>query len=203
MKIKNISIVCSVLLLISGAVFGEDQDMLKTATFAGGCFWCMQPPFDRVNGVKETIVGYTGGHTKNPAYYDVVTGNTGHAESIQIKYNPHIVSYEELLDVFWMNIDPTTPDRQFVDVGSQYRPAIFYHDQEQKNLAQESLKRLDSSGRFKSPIKTEITKAGAFYRAEVYHQEYYKKKPLEYNLYRFGSGRDQYLKRIWGKQYKH
>lgn len=169
-----------------------------TATFAGGCFWCMEPPFDKLDGVIETIVGYTGGHTENPTYEEVSSGTTGHAESIEVIYDPSKVTYEKLLEVFWRNIDPTDPGGQFVDRGSSYRSAIFYHNEEQKRLAEASKQRLQESGRFNKPIVTEIVPAGPFYRAEEYHQDYYKKNPIRYKFYRLGSGRDRFLRKAWG-----
>jgi peptide-methionine (S)-S-oxide reductase len=172
---------------------------LEKATFAGGCFWCMEPPYDKIKGVVSTTPGYTGGSKENPTYEEVSSGRTGHAESVEILYDPSQVSYSQLLDVFWHNIDPTTKDRQFVDTGSQYRTAIFYHSEEQKRLAEESKARLEKSGKFGKPIVTEIVPAGKFYPAEEYHQDYYKKNPGRYKFYRFNSGRDQYLKRIWGE----
>ena len=181
---------------------GEGKMKLEKATFAGGCFWCMQPPFDKLKGVKQTTVGYTGGQKVDPTYKEVSAGITGHTESIEVLYNPAEVSYQELLDVFWHNIDPTTPHRQFNDEGTQYRTAIFYHSEEQKRLALETKKKLDQSGRFGKPIVTEITAASKFYPAEEYHQEYYKKSPYPYKFYRFASGRDQYIEKIWGKKQK-
>ncbi len=173
---------------------------MDIATFAGGCFWCMEPPFEKLKGVMEVIAGYTGGHTVNPKYEEVSSGRTGHAEAVEVHYDPAQITYAELLDVFWHNIDPTTRDRQFVDMGSQYRTAIFYHNEEQKRLAEESKKRLEASGRFGKPIVTEIVTAGPFYPAEEYHQDYYKKSATRYKFYRFNSGRDQYLEKIWGKE---
>ena len=178
------------------------NDAVKTrkATFAGGCFWCMQPPFDELTGVVSTTVGYTGGQQKNPTYQDVTHGKTGHAESIEIIYDPSKISYDELLSIFWRNIDPTTRDGQFVDMGRQYRTAIFYHSAEQKKHAYASKAELEKSDRFKAPIVTEITPASTFYVAEEYHQKYYKKNPAGYKRYRRGSGRDQFLSRVWGSQ---
>ncbi len=170
------------------------------ATFAGGCFWCMQPPFEKLQGVISVTAGYTGGWKENPTYEGVSSGRTGHAESVEIVYDPAKITYQKLLDVFWRNIDPTTKDRQFVDIGTQYRTAIFYHDEEQKKEAEESKARLERSGRFGKPIVTEIVPAGRFYPAEEYHQDYYKKSAVRYKFYRFNSGRDQYLKRIWGSE---
>lgn len=175
-----------------------DDNLLK-ATFAGGCFWCMEHPFEKLDGVKSVISGYTGGTEKNPTYKQVSAGSTGHTEAVEILYDPAKIAYADLLDVFWRQINPTTPDRQFVDIGSQYRSAIFYHDEGQERLAFESKDRWEKDGRFGSPIVTEIVSAGKFWPAEDYHQDYYKKSPLRYKYYRFGSGRDQYLNKIWGK----
>lgn len=177
----------------------EEGDAAK-ATFAGGCFWCMEPPFEKLPGVISVTSGYTGGRTENPTYDEVSSGSTGHAEAVEILYDPGKITYSKLLDVFWRNIDPTTRDRQFVDIGNQYRTAIFYHDKDQKRLAEESKAALDRSGRFGKPIVTEIVPAGRFYPAEEYHQDYYKKSSARYKFYRFNSGRDQYLRRIWGDE---
>ncbi len=155
--------------------FGEH---LKKATFAGGCFWCVEADFEKVDGVVEAISGYSGGAETNPTYEAVSSGRTGHTEVVQVIYDPQKVSYDELLDVFWRHSDPTDPNGQFVDRGSQYRPAIFYHDEEQKRLALASKKALEKSGRFDRPIATEIVLLTAFYRAEEYHQDYYKKSKL-------------------------
>ncbi len=173
---------------------------LEKATFAGGCFWCMEPAFDHLEGVVSVTVGYTGGTVKAPTYEQVSSGSTGHAESIQVVYDPSKISYSKLLDVFWHNIDPTVQNRQFCDVGRQYRTAIFYHSDEQKRLAEESKKALEASGKIKGPIYTEITPASEFYPAEEYHQHYYKKNPVRYNFYRLECGRDSRLKEIWGKE---
>jgi len=178
---------------------GESGELTK-ATFAGGCFWCMEPPYDKLPGVTSTTSGYTGGTKKNPTYEEVSAGKTGHAEAVEVLYDPKKVTYQQLLDAFWQNVNPTTVDRQFSDAGSQYRTGIFYHDEEQKKLALESKKKLEASGKFSEPIVTEITPASEFYPAEDYHQDYYMKNPIRYKMYRFGSGRDQYLKRVWGKE---
>ncbi len=170
----------------------------STATFAGGCFWCMEPPFDKLDGVISTTSGYTGGRTKNPTYQQVSAGVTGHAEAIRVIYDPEKVGYEKLLTVFWHNIDPTTPDRQFCDSGNQYRTAIFFTDEGQRLLAEESKTALMKTKPFKEAIVTEIVPAGAFYEAEEYHQDFYKKNPVRYKLYRFNCGRDQRLKELWG-----
>jgi peptide-methionine (S)-S-oxide reductase len=179
------------------AAKGAVDDRLAVATFAGGCFWCMEPPFDELPGVVSTTSGYTGGSKVNPTYEQVSSGKTGHAEAMQVRYDPTRISYEKLLDVFWRNIDPLTANRQFCDRGPQYRSAIFYHDEEQRRLAQSSKQALD--GRFGEPIVTEIEPAGAFYPAEEYHQDYYKKNPLRYKLYRWNCGRDARLTEVWGR----
>jgi len=171
---------------------------LETATFAGGCFWCMEHPFDEIPGVVSVTSGYTGGWKKNPAYEEVSAGGTGHAESVQVVYDPSKVTYEKLLNVFWHNIDPSTKDRQFCDSGHQYRSAIFYHDEEQHRLALQSKELLEKHKPFKGPVETEIVQATQFYPAEDYHQHYYKKNPIRYNYYRFICGRDQKLNDLWG-----
>jgi len=170
----------------------------EKATFAGGCFWCMEAPFDKLPGVVSVTSGYTGGNVKNPTYKQVSAGGTGHAEAVQIVYDPARIGYTKLLDVFWRNTDPTVADRQFCDVGSQYRPGIFYHSEEQRLLALKSKGSLEKSKPFKELIVTEVTKAGEFYPAEEYHQQYYKKNPIRYRYYRNGCGRDQRLKELWG-----
>ena len=173
---------------------------LRKATFAGGCFWCVESDLEKVDGVVEVISGYTGGTKEDPTYKEVSAGVTGHVEAVQVLYDPSKVSYEKLLDVFWRHVDPTDPSGQFVDRGSQYHSAIFYHNDEQKRLAEESKARLDSSGKFDRPVVTEILPAGPFYVAEDYHQDYYKKSPLRYKFYRLNSGRDQFLENVWGKE---
>jgi len=160
----------------------------------------MEPPFDKLKGVLSTTSGYTGGHKENPTYKEVSSGTTGHAESVEVLFNPSVVTYEELLEVFWRNIDPTAKGRQFSDVGTQYRTAIFYHNETQKRLAEESKEKLEKSGKFDKPVMTEIVPAGTFYPAEEYHQDYYIKNPVRYKLYRIGSGRDRFLKRVWGTE---
>ncbi|MBI3343856.1 MAG: peptide-methionine (S)-S-oxide reductase MsrA [Gammaproteobacteria bacterium] len=176
----------------------ESPDQYGRATFAGGCFWCMEPPFDKLDGVISTTSGYTGGHQKNPTYQEVSAGGTGHTESVQVVYDPKRVSYEELLKVFWRNIDPTVRDAQFCDHGQQYRTAIFYHDDKQRELAERSKEALDKTKPFKEPIVTEITPANIFYPAEDYHQDFYKKNPVRYKFYRYNCGRDQRLEQLWG-----
>jgi peptide-methionine (S)-S-oxide reductase len=172
---------------------------LETAIFAGGCFWCMEPPFDALKGVESTISGYIGGKEPNPTYEEVSSGRTGHVEAIQITFNPSVVSYAQLLEVFWKNIDPLDPDGQFCDKGPQYLTAIFYRGDEQKRLAEKSLEEWKASKRFKEPIATRIEEAATFYKAEDYHQDYYKLNPARYKFYRFACGRDARLEQIWGK----
>lgn len=184
--------------MIAEAGAGSMPHMEK-ATFAGGCFWCMVPPFEKLEGVKEVISGYTGGHKVNPTYEEVSAGTTGHVEAVEVTYDPTRVTYEKLLDVFWRQINPTDAGGQFVDRGSSYKSAIFYHNEEQKRLAEESKKKLEQSGRFDKPIITEIRPAAPFYRAEEYHQDYWKKNPIRYKFYRYNSGRDQFLAKVWGK----
>jgi peptide-methionine (S)-S-oxide reductase len=170
----------------------------SVAIFAGGCFWCVESDFDRVPGVVATISGYTGGHTANPTYEEVSRGGTGHAESVEVVFDPKKVSYEKLLEVFWVSIDPTVKDRQFCDTGTQYRTAIFYSDDAQRRAAEESKKKIEATKPFKAPIVTEITRAGPFYPAEDYHQDFYRKNPVRYKFYRTGCGRDARLKELWG-----
>jgi methionine-S-sulfoxide reductase len=182
----------------SKADASKQKPGLETATFAGGCFWCMQPPFDKTKGVVSTVVGYTGGQEKNPTYEQVSSSRTGHREAIQVKYDPAQVSYDQLLDVFWRSFDPTQADGQFADIGPQYRAAVYFHSEEQKRQAEESKRRLAQSGKFSKPIVTEILPAGPFYAAEEYHQKYYLKHPEEYRRYAVGSGRYPFLERTWG-----
>lgn len=177
----------------------ERPGNLHTATFAGGCFWCTEADFEKLEGVKEVVSGYTGGQKENPAYEEVSAGGTGHVEAVQVFYDPEKVSYQELLDYFWRHIDPTDSGGQFVDRGAQYRPMIFYHDEEQRRLAEASKKALDESGRFDQPVTTEIVKFTRFYRAEDYHQDYYRNHSLKYKFYRWNSGRDQFLEKAWEK----
>ncbi|MCB1909376.1 MAG: peptide-methionine (S)-S-oxide reductase MsrA [Rhodocyclaceae bacterium] len=184
-------------LLLATTLAASAHAATATATFAGGCFWCMEGPFDEIDGVISTTSGYTGGHAPDPTYPEVSGGTTGHAEAVQIVYDPDKVSYERLLTIFWHNIDPTVKNRQFCDAGNQYRSAIFYHDEQQKALAEESKTALEVAV-FGKPLATEIVAAGPFYPAEEYHQDYYVKNPLRYNYYRFSCGRDRRLKEIWG-----
>ncbi|MFQ5627196.1 MAG: peptide-methionine (S)-S-oxide reductase MsrA [bacterium] len=174
--------------------------MLEKATFAGGCFWCIEAPFEKVKGVHTVISGYTGGKEENPTYKDVSSGRTGHLEAVQISFDPKVVSYAELLDIFWMQFDPTDAGGSFYDRGAQYKSAIFYHDDAQKAIAEQSRQNLEKSGRFDKPIVTPILPATTFYPAENYHQDYYKKNPSHYNRYRKGSGRDDFIKKVWGSK---
>jgi peptide-methionine (S)-S-oxide reductase len=173
---------------------------LDTAVFAGGCFWCVEEAFDAVEGVVATTSGYTGGRVANPTYEQVSAGGTGHAEVVQVVYAPSRITYAQLLDVFWKNVDPVTPNQQFCDEGAQYRSAIFYQDAEQRRLAEESRRALEQSGRFEQPIVTEINPGAPFYPAEEYHQDYYRKNPVRYKFYKTSCGRARRLEELWGKQ---
>jgi len=173
-------------------------NMTATATFAGGCFWCMVPPFEKLPGVVSVTSGYTGGHAVNPTYEEVSAGGTGHVEAVQIIYDPKKIGYEKLLDAFWHNVDPLDASGQFCDRGSTYRSEIFYHGEEQKRLAEQSKAAVEKQ--LKRPVVTEIRPAGPFYAAEAYHQDYYKKNPVRYEFYRYSCGRDQRLEQLWGKQ---
>ena len=184
----------------SRARSSEPTDSLAKATFAGGCFWCMEHPFDQLPGVVSVTSGYTGGQTKNPTYEQVSSGKTGHAESVQVLYDPTKIGFDKLLDVFWHNIDPLTRNAQFCDHGNQYRSAIFYHTEEQHRLAEASKQQLEQSHRFQQRIVTQIVPASTFYPAEEYHQHYYRKNPLRYKFYRWNCGRDQRLKEVWGQE---
>ena len=173
---------------------------LATAIFAGGCFWCMEPPFEKLEGVVSVTSGYTGGPEKSPSYREVSSGNTGHVEAVRVEYDPTVVSYEYLLEVFWRQIDPTDDGGQFADRGKQYRTAIFVDGRKQRELAEASKKRLEKSGVFDEPIVTKIRPEGPFYPAEKYHQDYYKKNPAHYKRYRIGSGRERFLESVWGNR---
>jgi len=175
----------------------KNNKNLEVATFAGGCFWCVESDFEKVDGVVDVISGYTGGQKADPSYEEVSRGETGHVEAVQVHYDPTKITYRELLDVFWRHVDPTDSGGQFVDRGSQYRSAIFYHDKQQKGLAEQSKEELNRSGRYDKPIETEILPLSSFYRAEDYHQDYYKTHPMRYKFYRYNSKRDQFLKKIW------
>jgi peptide-methionine (S)-S-oxide reductase len=185
-------------LLLALMAFAAQGQPYEKATFAGGCFWCMEPPFDKLDGVISTTSGYIGGRTRNPTYEEVSAGGTGHAEAVQVVYDPARISYEQLLQVFWRNIDPTVRNRQFCDVGSQYRTAIFSHDAGQRRLAEASKAALERNKPFSDPVLTEIAAAGEFYPAEEYHQDFYLKNPVRYKFYRTTCGRDSRLKELWG-----
>jgi peptide-methionine (S)-S-oxide reductase len=187
-------------LLCLASVGAADAQELAKATFAGGCFWCMEPPFDALDGVVSTTSGYTGGHTANPTYEQVSAGKTGHTEAVEIVYDPRKVTYARLLEVFWRNIDPLTANAQFCDTGSQYRAGIFVHDATQRRLAEAS--KDAAAQRLQKPIVTEITAASQFWPAEEYHQDYYKKNPIRYKFYRTSCGRDRRLEAIWGPDAK-
>jgi peptide-methionine (S)-S-oxide reductase len=183
---------------MSADISDRTEKQKAIATFAGGCFWCMEPPFDAEPGVLETIVGYTGGKAENPTYEQVSAGITGHTESIQIHFDPSIVSYERLLDIFWQNIDPIDSEGQFCDKGSQYRSVIFYHNDQQRVLAEASKEKMEDNGVLPGPIVTEIVAASTFYSAEDYHQDFYKKSPIRYKFYRYTCRRDKRLAELWG-----
>ena len=210
---RNTRFLLPLLALLLLAVFARADEPTKAtgpapaglakATFAGGCFWCMQGPFDAVPGVVSTTVGYTGGTKAGATYHEVSAGGTGHRESIEVVFDPKKVSYEKLLDVFWHNVDPTYAGGQFCDSGFQYTTAIFFHDEAQREAAEASKKALEASNVLKAPIVTEILKAGPFWKAEEYHQSYYRKNPIRYHFYRSGCGRDERLKQLWGAQAGH
>jgi peptide methionine sulfoxide reductase msrA/msrB len=207
MKLKVIGIVALVLVSAVYITYRPetvdqaplDLSEYEVATFAGGCFWCMEAAFEATNGVVEAVSGYSGGHTVNPTYEQVLTKTTGHLEAVQVYYDPGKVTYRELLEVFWRNIDPTDDKGQFVDKGAQYLSAIFYMNDVQKTQAEDSIQKLELSGRFSDPIVTEIIELEVFYRAEEYHQDYYKKQVLNYKRYSSGSGREQFQKEHWGE----
>lgn len=178
----------------------EIPEGYDVATLAGGCFWCMEPPFEKLKGIHSVISGYTGGDTSNPSYDEVSAGGTGHIEAVQVYFNPEFITYEQVLDVFWRQINPTDEGGQFVDRGYQYTSAIFYHTEQQKRVAEQSKNEMKQSGRYEQNLVTPIRKAGKFYRAEEYHQDYYKKNEWRYDYYRGNSGRDQYLDEQWGEE---
>ena len=195
--LTSILSISAALLFFSAEPIEAKED---TAIFGGGCFWCMEPPFEQIDGVIDVVSGYTGG-TKEEANYSLVSsGKTAHYEAVRVRYNPSKVSYEELVETFWRQIDPTDGGGQFADRGRQYRTAIFYNSDEQKAVAQRSKEKLDQSGMFDRPVVTEILPESPFYEAEEYHQDYYQKNPIRYKFYRYGSGRDQFLKKTWNQQ---
>jgi len=183
---------------VGGWAVETKQPAWENLVVGGGCFWCMESPFEKLEGVREVVSGYTGGDEKNPSYGEVSSGDTGHVEAIQISYEPNRIDYKTLLEVFWRQIDPTDPGGQFADRGQQYKTAIFYHDETQKQLAEKSKRDLERSKIHGEAIVTEIRKANEFYPAEGYHQDYYKKNPAHYQRYRRGSGREGYLREVWG-----
>ena len=197
---KHVLLAALALLMIAGPAGAATNRAV--ATFAGGCFWCMEAVYDGVPGVISATSGYTGGTVRNPTYEQVSEGGTGHAESVEVVFDPRKISYSQLLDMYWKNIDPLVKDRQFCDAGHQYRAAIFYHDAEQKRLAEASKAAIEASHRFTEPIVTEIVAASTFYKAEKYHQDYHTKNPVRYNFYKFNCGRAQRLEQLWGKPAK-
>jgi len=199
---KKIFLIIIVVALSIATSFAEEhmdkqKKNRKIATFAGGCFWCMEKPYEAYEGIYEVISGYTGGSQDDPSYHEVSSGSTSHLESVQLTFDPSQIPYEQLLDIFWRQIDPTDPGGQFADRGEHYTTAIFYHDDEQKKLAEKSKQRLEDSKKFDKPIVTKIIKSSAFYRAEEYHQDYYKKQPVHYKSYFVGSGRGPFLQKTW------
>jgi len=188
------------MIMSTGQVIAQpDNSDQAVATFAGGCFWCMEPPFDELEGVSSTISGYIGGHVENPSYEQVTTGRTGHAEAMQVTYDPEVVDYATLLDVYWQNIDPLDSGGQFCDRGSSYRSTIFVHTAEQRELAEASKQEIVDSGQLNGEIVTPIEEATTFYPAEEYHQDYYEKNPLRYRFYKWNCGREQRLEEVWGE----
>jgi peptide-methionine (S)-S-oxide reductase len=193
--VRNI-LSCILLIGLAGQTPRSSRLTSETiATFAGGCFWCMEPPFEKHAGVISVTSGYTGGTKRHPTYEEVSEGGTGHAESVEVRFDPSKISYQQLLEIFWHNVDPLTADAQFCDHGNQYRTAIFYHDEEQHRLALASMREMQK--RFKEPIVTQIVPAGEFWPAEEYHQDYYRKNPVRYRFYRFNCGRDARLDELW------
>lgn len=204
MKTRRLSVkgllLLAVILSVSGMVHGAaaEQTTQARAIFAGGCFWCMEPPFDKLGGVISTTSGYIGGHQKDPTYKQVSAGSTGHTEAVEIVYDPKKISYKKLLEVFWLNIDPLNARGQFCDFGTQYRTGIFYTSEEQRKLAEQSREKI--SAQLNKLVVTEVTAASKFYPAEAYHQDYYQVNPVRYNYYRWSCGRDQRLKELWGEK---
>lgn len=179
----------------------ENKTALKKATFAGGCFWCLVQPFEALEGVYGVVTGYTGGKNQNPTYKEVCSGGSGHYEAVQITFDPSETGYERLVDIFMRQINPIDAGGQFYDRGSQYQTAIFYHDEEQKQIAEAYIKKLNASGKFSEPVATKLLKAVEFYPAEEYHQDYHKKNPEHYNAYKLGSGRQKFIEEVWGEKH--
>ena len=205
MSYKNqlLAICCLILVFTNISSQPKEQTNRQStsiATLAGGCFWCMEPPFDKLDGVLSTTSGYLGGHKVNPTYRDVSSGTSGHIEAVQIEFDPKKINFTKLLEVYWKNVDPTRSDGQFCDKGEQYRPAIFYHDKLQRTIAISQKNKLSQNKNFPESIKVEILKATKFYPAEDYHQDYYLKNPVRYKFYRYKCGRDQRLKELWGNK---
>ncbi len=192
-------LICGFLIMGHSEGYADDGLQLSKATFAGGCFWCMEEAFEKVEGVTSAVSGYIGGQVENPTYEQVSAGGTGHTESIEVIFDPGKVTYAQLLEVFWRNVDPTTPNAQFCDHGNQYRTAIFYHDDNQKKLIDESKKRIENTKNFPEAIVTEISPASEFYVAEEYHQDFYSKNPIRYKYYKWNCGRVKRLEQLWGK----
>jgi len=182
------------------SLYAETSEKTETAILAGGCFWCIESDYEKLKGVRAAVSGYIGGHVKNPTYKQVSSGRSGHIESVKITYDPEVISYSKILDYFWRHIDPTRNDGQFCDNGNQYRPAIFYLNQKQKELAMQSTEKTRKTKPFKAPLKVELIKATEFYPAENYHQDYYKKNPIRYRFYRYRCGRDSRVEALWGKK---
>lgn len=201
----TVLLLSTALMIVAGENFdfarlhAAESGSTAKAYFAGGCFWCMEEAFEKVNGVIDTVSGYMGGTVKNPTYEQVSAGQTGHAESVEVRYDPSKVTYTQLVEAFWQNIDPVTPDAQFCDHGNQYRAAIFYQGEDEKRLAEESKRAIEQSKRFSTPIVTQVVPASEFYPAEEYHQDFYKKNPVRYKFYKFTCGRAQRLESLWGK----
>lgn len=197
---KKIFLLLTILMsILTLPVLAAEMETKGRAILAGGCFWCVESGLEKLDGVKEVVSGYTGGEEMNPTYQDVSSGKTGHTEAVEVSFDPHIISYEDLLSAFWMIMDPTDAGGQFVDRGSQYRSGIFYLNEEQKIIAEKSKQQLAETGPFHKPIVTEISPAGTFYPAEDYHQDYYAKNPLRYYFYTNGSGRKEFTEKYWGK----
>lgn len=194
----SVSVMLLLLFTVLPAASGQEQDAEGTAIFAGGCFWCMEEAYEKHDGVLEVVSGYTGGHVEDPSYQQVTGGNTGHHEAVRVQYDPSVISYEQLIDIFWRNVDPLDSGGQFCDRGSSYLSGIFFLNDKQETIARESLEELKESGRFSRPIATELSEAGEFYVAEQYHQDYYRKNPLRYKLYKRACGREARLNELWG-----
>jgi peptide-methionine (S)-S-oxide reductase len=197
-----ISILTTWFLFIPAFAEETSEARLESAVLGGGCFWCIEADYEKLDGVADVVSGYTGGHIKNPTYKQVSAGGSGHIEVVKVTYDANKITYSQILDYFWRHIDPTRDDGQFCDSGSQYRPAIFYQDDTQKKLAIASTKQIEQTKPFAQPLKVELIQASTFYLAEDYHQDYYKKNPLRYNFYRYNCGRDARVEQLWGESKK-